>query len=151
MIVDEKDEEEEDISDLDTELTLSSRRVANVISALQKLMKDEPDMTNQELETFLEQYKVKYNLTPDYVTFIALCGVFPPRRNIVKHWDTNQELFLSLVQADGKFGLEHFMQALFLYFTKKYSSELGKYGPTFMYKLLENNVIGEQFFLDWYN
>ena len=52
--------------------------------------------------------------------YIALCGVFSPSRNIVKYWDLNEELFIKLVNIDGKLGLEHFMQSLVLYFVRKY-------------------------------
>jgi len=38
-----------------------------------------------------------------------------------------------------------------LYFIKQYNEELGKFGPTFMKKILDNNVIGESFILEWYD
>jgi hypothetical protein len=52
---------------------------------------------------------MKYELTSESLHLIALCGVFGPSKNIVKHWDTYEELFLSLVKLDGKLGLEHFI------------------------------------------
>ena len=95
-------------------------------------------------------YKMKYELPNDSLHLIALCGVFNPSKNIVKHWDTYEELFLSLVKLDGKLGLEHFMQSVVLYFIKQYNEELGKFGPTFMKKVLDNNLISEKFIIEWY-
>lgn len=100
---------------------------------------------------FLLDYKAKYNLTNEFLHYIALCGVFSPRRNIVKHWDTNEELFLSLVKLDGKLGLDHFMQSLILFFIKKYNDELAKFAPTLLKKLLDNNCAGEKYILDWHD
>lgn len=146
-----KKEKKEDISDLDTDLTLESRRLNNVITHLNKVMKDETDITSKEIYDFLMDYKMRYQLTDESLHLIALCGVFGPSKNIVKHWDTYEELFLSLVKLDGKLGLEHFMQSVVLYFIKQYNEELGKFGPTFMKKMLDNNLIGETFILEWYD
>ena len=44
--------------------------------------------------------------------YIALCGLFPPSRNILKHWDTNEEVFYSFVQKEkeeGTIAIEHFL------------------------------------------
>ena len=71
-------------------------------------MKDDPEFNNGDLEELLLDYKVKYNLTNEFLIYTGLCGVFSPRRNIVKYWDTNEELFLSLIKLDGKLGLDHF-------------------------------------------
>lgn len=82
---------------------------------------------------------------------MALCGVFPPRRNIVKHWDVNEDLFLQLVRHDGALGLDHFMQSLVLYFIRIYKDQLSRFGPTFLKKLLDKNVISEKFLQDWFD
>jgi len=34
----------------------------------------------------------------DFDYYVALCGLFPPRRNIVKNWAVNEEVFLSFVR-----------------------------------------------------
>ena len=94
---------------------------------------------------------MKYGLTNESLHLIALCGVFGPSKNIVKHWDSYEELFLSLVKLDGKLGLEHFMQSIILYFIKQYNEELGKFGPTFMKKLIDNNIVGDKWILEWYD
>ena len=114
-------------------------------------MKDDPEFNNGDLEELLLDYKVKYNLTNEFLIYTALCGVFAPRRNIVKYWDVNEELFLSLIRLDGKLGLDHFFQSVVLYFIRFYKTELGRFGPTFMKKMLDNNTISEKFILDWYN
>lgn len=43
------------------------------------------------------------------------------------------------------------MQSLVLYFIRKYKNELSKYGPTFMKKLLDTNVIDSQFIQEWFD
>ena len=106
---------------------------------------DEPDITNEELLTYLKEYKAKLNLIDECLHYIALCGVFAPRRNIVKYWDLNEDLFVQLVKMDGKLGLDHFMQSLVLYFIRQYKDELSQYGPTFLKKLLDNNTLSEKF------
>jgi len=85
---DDKEIPDED-SDLGGELTLESKRIDKLISSLQNLMIEEPDITNEELVTYLQDNKAKFNLTEEALPYIALCGVFSPRRNIVKYWDLN--------------------------------------------------------------
>jgi len=80
-----------------------------------------------------------------------MCGVFPPSRNIVKHWDVNEDLFLELVKNDGALGLDHFMQSLVLYFIRKYKDQLSRFSATFLKKLLDKNVISEKFLQDWFD
>ena len=121
------------------------------IGNLKKIVKDEPDITNEEIMIYLKDQKAKYNITDEFLHYIALAGVFPPRRNIVKHWETNEQLFLDLVKNDGKLGLDHFMQALVLYFIRIYKHELSKYAPTFVKKLLDQNVVSEKFIQEWYD
>lgn len=115
------------------------------------LIVEEPDITNEELLTYLQEYKAKFNLVDECLHYIALCGIFSPRRNIVKYWDLNEDLFVSLVKNDGKLGLEHFMQSLVLYFIRKYKDELSRFGPTFLKKLLDKNTISEKFIQDWFD
>ena len=122
-----------------------------MIKHLEKVLKDDPEFNNGDLEELLLDYKVKYNLTNEFLIYTALCGVFSPRRNIVKYWDTNEELFLSLIKLDGKLGLDHFFQSVVLYFIRLYKTEAGRFGPTFMKKMIDNNTISEKFILDWYN
>lgn len=114
-----------------------------VIVNLQAVVKSEPDIANDDLRDYLLAHQTKYKIPDEFLHYIALCGVFPPRRNIVKYWDLNEDLFIDLVKKDGKQGLDHFMQSLVLYFIRKYKDELSRFGPTFMKKLLDKNVISE--------
>jgi hypothetical protein len=70
---------------------------------------------------------------------------------MIKNWDTNEEVFLKLVKKEGKVGKEHFLQALIIYFIRKFNDESGKYAPTFMKKLVDENVVAEKFLIDWYD
>lgn len=74
------------MSDTEADLKPESRRIGKVIEHLQKVMKDEPDITNEEIETFLMDRKARFNLTAEFLHLPALCGVFGARRNIVKYW-----------------------------------------------------------------
>lgn len=56
-----------------------------------------------------------------------------------------------MVKNEGKIGKEHFLQSLVLYFVRKYKGELDKYAPTFMKKLVDDNIINEKFLLQWYD
>jgi len=60
-------------------------------------------------------------------------------------------VFINLVKEEGKIGQEHFMQSLVLYFIRKYNSQMSKYAPTFMKKLIDEQVINEKFLLSWFN
>ena len=94
----------------------------------------------------------KYNIeSHDFSYYIALCGVFSPKRNILKNWKHNEKLFLDLVKVEGKIGIEHFMQALVLYFIRKYNAELSKFAATFMKKLVDENILSEKFLLNWFD
>lgn len=85
----------------------------------------------------MEESCEKYNIPDEFQHYIALVSLFPPSRNIIKNWESNEQVFIDLVKKEGKIGQEHFMQALVLYFIRKYNSEMGKYGPTFMKKLVD--------------
>lgn len=43
------------------------------------------------------------------------------------------------------------MQALVLYFIRKYKGELDKYAQTFMKKLVDENILSEKFVIDWFD
>ena len=121
-----------------------------MIGDLQKLKKD--DLKDNEIvSAILEEGKNKYGLSFDFLHFAALAGLFPPKRNILKYWSSNEEVFLSFVKKEGKIGIEHFMQALVLYFIRKYKGELDKYAQTFMKKLVDDNILSEKFVIDWFD
>jgi hypothetical protein len=43
------------------------------------------------------------------------------------------------------------MQALCLYFIKKYNNEMAKFAPTFIKKLVDENILSEKFLIDWFD
>jgi len=70
------------------------------------------------LSTAKSEYGMSGEMHADFDHYLALCGLFPPKRNIIKHWATNEDVFLSFVRKQGNVGIEHFMQALVLYFIR---------------------------------
>jgi len=88
-------------------------------------------------------------MSVEFLPYVALIALFPPSRNIVKNWKTNETLFLRLVKKSGKLGKDHFLQALVLYFIRKYNAELSKYAETFLKKLVDEDVLSEKFLLEW--
>ncbi len=36
-----------------------------------------------------------------------MCGIFGPHRNIVKHWDKFENVFMDLVEQDKEMGKKH--------------------------------------------
>jgi len=99
----------------------------------------------------LDAGKVEFGIPLDFLHFVALCGLFPPSRNILSNWKKNEDVFLKLVQKEGKIGIDHFMQALVLYFVRMHKDELTKYAPTFMKKLVDENVLTDKFLIDWFD
>jgi|688.fasta_scaffold1357675_1 hypothetical protein len=83
--------------------------------------------------------------------YISLVGLFPTNRNIIKNWSTNEVIFINFVKEEGKIGKDHFLQALVLYFIRKYNEELGKYAQTFMKKLVDEKILSEKFVIDWFD
>ena len=53
------------------------------------------------------------------------------------------------MKKEGKIGIDHFMQSLVLYFVRVYKDELQKYAPTFMKKLVDENILTDKFIIDW--
>ena len=43
------------------------------------------------------------------------------------------------------------MQALVLYFIRKYNSEMGAYAQTFLKKMVDEDVLNEKNLLQWYD
>lgn len=102
---------------------------------------------NDHVEEVLTSGAEKHGLPQDYLYYVALCGLFPPSRNICKNWSKNEDLFLNLVKNEGKIGKDHFMQSIVLFFVRKYKDELGKYAATFMKKLVDEDVMNEKFLI----
>lgn len=93
----------------------------------------------------------KYDLPVEFLHFVALCGLFPPTRNILKNFSNNEAVFIQLVKNEGKIGKDHFLQSVVLYFVRFYKEQLDKYAPTFMKNLVDENIIAEKFLLKWYD
>jgi len=108
-------------------------------------------LDNDAITMILYEGREKYELPVDFLHFIGLCGLFPPSRNILKNFSKNEETFINLVKNEGKIAKDHFLQSVILYFVRQYKGELDKFGPTFMKKLVDENLIGEKFLLSWYD
>jgi len=120
-----------------------------LIGDLQSCKKD--DLKDNEIVSdILELGKSTYGLDYAFLHYVALAGLFPPKRNILKNWTHNEEIFLNFVKNEGKIGIEHFLQGLILYFIRKYKGDLDKYAPTFMKKLVDENIISDKFLIGWY-
>ena len=91
----------------------------------------------------------KYKLSKDFMHYVSLCAVFPPTYNICKHWSKHEEVFVDLVGREGNVGIEHFMQALIMYFMKFMDRDFQKYASTCMYNLWQADVLSEKFILDF--
>ena len=61
-----------------------------------------PDILQQ-----IRQMQFQLNITPEYKLYIAMCGIFGPHRNIVKHWDKFEKVFMDLVEQDKEMGKKH--------------------------------------------
>eukprot|EP00350_Pseudokeronopsis_sp_OXSARD2_P001664 CAMPEP_0170540668 /NCGR_PEP_ID=MMETSP0211-20121228/635_1 /TAXON_ID=311385 /ORGANISM="Pseudokeronopsis sp., Strain OXSARD2" /LENGTH=196 /DNA_ID=CAMNT_0010843165 /DNA_START=734 /DNA_END=1322 /DNA_ORIENTATION=+ len=76
-------------------------------------------------------------------------GLFAPDRNIIKHWDTYEEVFVNLIEDSGKIGIKHLFQALILFFIVKYPEEQ-KFAPTFLKKLYEQEILEDDLLIKWH-
>ena len=121
-----------------------------LISKLHKL--DSEELTDNVKIMYIIDAGVKeFNLPKDFTHFVALCGLFKPSRNILKNWASNEELFIKLVQREGKIGIDHFLQSLILYFVRVYKDDLTKYAPSFMKKLVDEDIISDTTLIQWFD
>ena len=90
------------------------------------------------------------NFTNEFKYYILLYGVFNQERNIIKNWAKYEDMFIKLVESDGKMGRQHLMQCIVLYFIRRYPN-YGVYAGTFCKVLYDNEVFEESFFINWYN
>lgn len=146
----EEDKKVVEISDKEDELSWDSKRIAKITADLHKMSVDELKDNDQVYE-ILSDSKADLGITHDFLFYTALVGLFPPSRNILKNWSANQEVFVKLVKDEGLSGRDHFMQSLCLYFIKKYNSEMSKFAPTFMKKLVDENIMSDKFLIQWYD
>ena len=121
-----------------------------LVSRIHKL--DDEELTdNVKLMYIWQQGQKEFNLPEEFSHFVALRGLFRPSRNILKHWASNEELFIKLVKKEGKIGIDHFLQSLILYFVRVHKEELHKYAPTFMKKLVDEDIISDKTLIKWYD
>ena len=88
---------------------------------------------NIHLINELDALMYKYKLSIDFVHYVGLCAIFPPTYNICNHWQKHEDIFVDLVGREGNVGMEHFLQALIVYFMKNMDKSFLKYAPSFMY------------------
>lgn len=121
-----------------------------LITRIQKFSADELK-DNDRISDILYDGAQTHGLPIDFLHFVALCGLFPPSRNILKNFSKNEDVFINLVKSEGKIGKDHFLQSVVLYFVRKNKDELNKFAPTFMKNLVDENIIAEKFLLQWYD
>lgn len=114
-------------------------------------LSDEDKLDTETILQHLTQGKVEFNLPTDFLHFVALSALFPPSRNILKNWQLSEPVFLSLVKKEGKIGIDHFMQSVVLYFVRRHRDDLSKFAPTFMKKLVDEDILTEKFLLEWFD
>ena len=71
----------------------------------------------------------------DFLPYAALCGLFPPERNILKHWSKNKVVFDHLLNNDQnciKLRKHDLIQGFARYFIVNYNSETSKYAQTLL-------------------
>ena len=89
-------------------LTLFLNFLEKVITVFNGLSKDEMK-DNETIQQVLDENKQTYGLNYEFQHYVCLCGLFSPKRNIVKNWKHNQTIFVDLVKAEGKIGVDHFL------------------------------------------
>ena len=102
-----------------------------------------------DLLTEVRQQQLILNITPDYKYYILICGIFNPKRNIVKHWSKYEKAFLKLVQNDGDLGPKRLFQAIILFFINKYP-ESQKFASALCKHLYDTSVYTDEFFTNWH-
>ena len=88
-------------------------------------------------------------MTREYKIFIAMQSIFGQHRNIVKHWDAFEPVFKQLVAQDEDNGCKHLFQTTCQYFIN-FNPELQKFAATLCNKFYDNELLTDQFFVDWH-
>lgn len=85
-------------SDEETEATYKSWRVIKIIDHMQSNLSVEDMGDNIKVRNLLSEAKNDFNMAhqrhEDFDYYILLCALFPPMRNIIKNWNSNEELFI---------------------------------------------------------
>jgi hypothetical protein len=61
-------------------------------------LSEEDIKDNSKILSILEEGEEQYGLPDDFLHLVALVGLFPPTRNCVKNWSTNEAVFVKLVK-----------------------------------------------------
>jgi len=92
------DSDDEGLSDEEAEANYKSRRVLKIIDHMQSNLQIEEMSDNIKVRDLLSQAKNEFRMAhqrhDDFDYYICLCALFPPMRNIIKNWNSNEELFL---------------------------------------------------------
>ena len=100
----------------------------------------------------LRMLQVSMGFTNEYKYYLLMVGLFGPQKNPCNQdlWSQRENLFEQLVKADGPVGIKRFLQAVTLFFIVKYP-EMKRFAPTFMKLLYEQEMLPEDFIINWFN
>lgn len=96
----QQESKEADVSDNDDELSMNSRRIVKVTESMHKLSAEDLEDSEQMI-VIIDDSKIDHGITNDFAFYVALVGLFPPNRNILKNWAKNQDVFVNLVKQEG--------------------------------------------------
>ena len=89
---------------------MSCQKITHLISYVEQGIEDIDKIVEargpaiDDLLTEVRQIQLVLNITPDYKYHILLCGIFNPKRSIIKNWAAYEKAFLNLVGKDGENG-----------------------------------------------
>ena len=98
------------------------------------------DINIDDIVREARQLQLQLNVTPEYKLYLCMCGIFGPDRNIVKHWDTFEQVFINLLETDPENGQKHLFQTTIQFFVNKYPDQQ-KFAAAFCKKLYDNSIL----------
>lgn len=131
-----------------TKIDLTSAEIEQGIEDIDKIVEARGPVID-DLLTEVRQIQLVLNITPDYKYHILLCGIFNPKRSIIKNWAAYEKAFLNLVGKDGENGPKRLFQAIILFFINKYPQQK-KYASSLCKILYDNNTYSDEFFKSWH-
>ena len=117
--------------------------LVNACEELKIIVDEQAEAGNIDVQKILSevrQLQLQLNVTPEYKMYMAMCAIFGPHRNIVKHWDSFEALFSTLVEQDGEGGQKHLLQTLVQFFVNRYPDQQ-KFAAALCTKLYNNSII----------
>ena len=84
--------------------------LVNAIEELRTFVNEQEtsgDINIDDIVREARQLQLQLNVTPEYKLYLCMCGIFGPDRNIVKHWDTFEQVFINLLETDPENGQKH--------------------------------------------